>query len=93
MNDFLLATIDVSNTLLSILELAIVFQVILSWIRPDPNHRLVIALYKITHPILQPIQRIIPSFGGIDFSSIIAIGCIILIKNYLLAPLLLHLIT
>ena len=29
-------------------------------------------LYRITEPVLRPIRRIIPSFGGIDISPLVA---------------------
>jgi len=38
-------------------------------------------LYKITEPVLRPIRRIIPSFGGIDVSPIVLILLLIFLQN------------
>ncbi|MEP3248166.1 MAG: YggT family protein [Sneathiella sp.] len=38
-------------------------------------------LFKITEPVLRPIRRIIPSFGGIDVSPIVLILLLIFIQN------------
>ncbi len=52
---------------------AIVIQVILSWVNPGNYNPVTSLLYSITRPILQPIQRLIPTFSGIDLSPLIAI--------------------
>jgi YggT family protein len=38
-------------------------------------------LYRITEPVLRPIRRIIPSFGGIDVSPIVLILLLIFVQN------------
>ncbi len=38
-------------------------------------------LYKITEPVLGPIRRVIPSFGGIDVSPIVLILLLIFAQN------------
>ncbi|MGH6995155.1 MAG: YggT family protein, partial [Stellaceae bacterium] len=37
-------------------------------------------LYRVTEPVLRPIQRIIPSFGGIDISPVILLVILKLIE-------------
>jgi YggT family protein len=57
----------------------ILIRVILSWLNTDPyrttlDHPAVHLLYRITDPILRPLQRIIPPIGGaIDISPIAAL--------------------
>jgi YggT family protein len=62
------------NVLAGALTLAIFVRVILSWI---PNARLPLGLgefvFAVTEPILAPIRRAMPFFGGIDFSPFIAL--------------------
>ena len=53
--------------------LAIVARVILSWVAPDPRNQINQILAKMTDPILNPIQRILPSMAGLDFSPVIAL--------------------
>ena len=38
-------------------------------------------LYRITEPLLAPIRRMLPSFGGLDISPIILILIIILVQK------------
>jgi len=38
-------------------------------------------LYKITEPVLRPIRRVIPQFGGIDVSPIALILLLIFAQN------------
>ena len=40
-------------------------------------------LYKITEPLLRPIRKILPDFGGIDVSPIILIILLIFFRNIL----------
>jgi YggT family protein len=62
------------NVLAGALTLAIFVRVILSWI---PNARLPLGfgefVFAVTEPILAPIRRAMPFFGGIDFSPFIAL--------------------
>lgn len=44
-------------------------------------------LYRVTEPALRPIRAILPSFGAIDLSPWVAV----LILQFLIEPLLLHL--
>ncbi len=52
-------------------------RVIMSWIRPQGYspiyHRLGTVVYAITEPLLGPIRRALPSTGGIDFSPLVAL--------------------
>ena len=51
-------------------------RIILSWfpIRPgSPWVGIYSLLYSITEPVLGPIRRVLPSFGGLDFSPMIVI--------------------
>ncbi len=73
------------NVLAGALMLAIFVRVILSWI---PNARLPFGLgdfvFGVTEPILSPIRRAMPFFGGIDFSPFIALLLIQLVSSLVL---------
>jgi len=72
--DVILITLrDISSAFFSLLTYAVIGRALLSWFQPDPNHQLVRLLLRVTDPILLPIQRVIPSFGGLDLSPIAAI--------------------
>ena len=38
-------------------------------------------LYRLTEPLLRPIRNFLPNFGGIDFSPLVAILLLLLIKD------------
>jgi len=62
------------STLLYIETLLILVRVALSWFPGiDPWNPLVRVLRAVVDPVLLPFRRILPTFGGIDFSPILAI--------------------
>jgi YggT family protein len=68
------------DTVVDIAIILLIAQVILSWLvafnvvntRNPFVNSVGRFLYQITEPVLRPIRRIIPSFGGIDISPLIA---------------------
>ena len=74
--------IDLFFTLLS---LAILARVLLSWVRVNPYHPAVEFLYQITEPILAPLRRIIPPVGMADISPIVAMILLWIIQEVLVA--------
>lgn len=66
-----------------------IISAILSWLVAfnviNMNNRFIYTvgdiLYRLTEPVLRPIRNILPNFGGLDFSPLVAIFAIILIKD------------
>lgn len=53
---------------------AILFgAVILSWVAPQSRHPIAEFLRKVTDPVLEPIRRVLPAAGGVDFSPMVAL--------------------
>ncbi|MGN7612980.1 YggT family protein [Magnetococcales bacterium HHB-1] len=67
--------------LLEIYSWLILLRVLLSWVNPDPYNPIVQFLYRATEPVMRPLREKIPSFGGMDFSPIIALLGIMLLKR------------
>ena len=88
MENLTYAIVDTVDVALTLLTWAIIIRAVLSWIRPNPSHPAVRFLNRITDPILQPIQSIIPNFSGLDLSPIVAILLIQVVQNLLLKMLL-----
>ena len=61
------------DLLFTILYIAILLRVILSWVQIDPYHPLIVILDQITEPFLAPIRRFIPPMGMMDITPIVAI--------------------
>ena len=63
---------------LDVFFFAILLQAILSWV--NPYTPIAPVLDSLTKPVLKPIRRFIPSANGIDFSSLVALFLIQLLK-------------
>ena len=69
----LMAVAKVLGVGLNIFLWIVVARAILSWVSPDPYNPIVRFIHNVTEPVLYRIRMIIPvSFGGIDFSPILA---------------------
>ena len=44
-----------------------------------------LVIYQITEPILAPIRRLLPNFGGLDLSPVVAIIIIFVVQRIVLA--------
>lgn len=61
-------------TLIQIEVFLIIIRVLLTWFPGiDPWHPVVRFLRAVVDPVLLPFRRILPTFGGIDFSPILAV--------------------
>ena len=75
------ALFDIARYLLSILWWLIIIQVVLSWLFAfnvlNTSSRGVLAfthaLERITAPLYRPIRRLLPDFGGLDFSPLVVL--------------------
>ena len=65
----LLTAASIVNQIVNVFIGAVLIRVILSWVAPRGTMitRLVVSL---SEPVMAPVRRIIPSFGGLDFSPI-----------------------
>jgi YggT family protein len=87
----ILALVDIANLLLSILSWIIIIQVILSWLlafnvlntSSGGVRTVLVALDRMTAPIYRPIRRMLPDFGGIDFSPLVILILIQVLKKLL----------
>ena len=77
----LAAVIDIVIMLLTVLSWIIILQAILSWLVAfnvintynDFVRQFLYALDRITAPLYRPIRKILPDFGGLDFSPIVVL--------------------
>lgn len=59
------------DTLFSLYIMAVMLRFLLQWSRADFYNPLSQFLLRITQPVLQPLRRFIPSWGGIDIAAIV----------------------
>ena len=84
----LLAIFGVFDLLLRVLSYIIIAQAIISWLvafnvintSNDFMRSFLAALDRITEPLYRPIRRILPDFGGIDFSPIVVLLLIYIVR-------------
>ena len=72
------------NILSTVLYFGILARVLMSWIKVGPGSPFVPFLrliYAITEPILGPIRRVLPKTGMFDFSPIVALLLLDLIRR------------
>jgi YggT family protein len=75
-------------TLAQVLTLAIFFRAVLSWFPISRTLAPVVNLLDdITSPMISPIRRRLPSFGGLDLSPMLAILLIWVVESVLLGVL------
>ena len=75
------ALFNVLDLLLRVLSYIIIGQAILSWLvafnvintQSDFVRSLLMALDRMTEPLYRPVRKILPDFGGIDFSPIVVL--------------------
>ena len=86
-----IALINILQLLLWVLSWIVIVQVILSWlyafnvINPSSGfmRAVVEALDKITAPLYRPIRKVLPDFGGIDFSPLVLLLAIAIVSKLL----------
>jgi YggT family protein len=85
------ALIEIADLLLNILTWVIIIQVILSWLlafnvlntSSNGVRTFAVAIDRITAPLYRPIRRMLPDFGGIDFSPLVILILIQVIEKLL----------
>lgn len=84
----LLSLFQVMDLLLRVLTYIIIAQAIISWLvafnvintHNDFMRSFLNALDRITEPLYRPIRRILPDFGGIDFSPLVVLLLIYVVR-------------
>ena len=57
--------------LIDIYSLIVVAAVVVSWTNISREHPVVRLLHRLTEPVLDPIRKVLPLMGGIDFSPLV----------------------
>jgi YggT family protein len=84
----LLATVaELAALLLNVYMVAIIVQVIISWVNPGSYNPVTGLLYSLTEPVMRPIRKLLPPVSGIDLSPLFALIGLQVLKMLIL-PLL-----
>ncbi|HQE93224.1 MAG TPA: YggT family protein [Anaerolineae bacterium] len=85
---------NVGNFLVFVLSLvfelysmALLTRILFEWMHVPYSSRVMRFLWDITEPLLAPIRRVLPTFGGLDFSPLIAFFLLSLLERLVLTML------
>lgn len=65
-------------------SLVVLVSVICSWVNLAPDHPVVRFTSQLTEPVLDPIRRVLPSMGGMDFSPMLLLLALRFVKRLVL---------
>ncbi len=65
----------------------VIIRCLLSFVRHNPYQSVVRFIYDVTEPIMAPFRRLLPSTGGMDFSPIIVLMVLMLVRNLVVSVL------
>ena len=71
--------------LLDLYSLVVLGAVIISWIQLPPSNPVATFLHTLTEPLLAPIRRVLPDAGGLDFSPLILLFGLRMLRSLLFA--------
>ncbi len=85
MSEFIVSFV---NLLATVLWIALIGRVVVSWLNIGPSsglYPIAALIYQVTEPILAPIRRVLPRFGMLDLSPMVAIILITIVQRILKA--------
>ncbi len=66
---------------------AVIIEVVLSWLNPGQYNPALGPVYSLSERLLNPVRRLLPASGGLDFSPLVVILGLTLLKMLLLPPI------
>ncbi len=78
---------DLVALTLTVFLVAVIIKVILSWVNPGAYNPMIGLVDRIAQPVLKPVQRLIPSVGGLDLSPLFATLAILVAKMLIVPPI------
>ncbi len=84
---FLQALAGLVHVLLSAVIIVVIARAVLSWVSPDPYNPIVRVIVQLSEPLLFPIRRRMPAFGGMDLSPMLVIFAAYFLDDFLVPSL------
>ncbi len=81
------AIADLISLALTVFLIAIIIQVILSWVNPGQYNPVIGLVHSIAQPALRPFQKLLPPLGGLDLSPLFATLGIMVLKMLVIPPI------
>jgi YggT family protein len=71
--------------LFNLCSFLILARVLLSWVNVNPSNPIVLFIYGVTEPILQPLRNVIPAIGTMDISPIAALILLQILESLIMS--------
>ena len=84
---FVLCIADLIALVLTVFLVAVIIQVILSWVSPGHYNPVIGLVNRIAEPILKPIRKFIPPLGGLDLTPLFASLLLLVAKMIVVPPI------
>lgn len=73
--------------LIDLYSLVVLVAVVISWIQLPRNNPIVGIVNMLTEPLLAPIRGLLPTMGGLDFSPLILLFLLRILKGFVAGAL------
>ena len=70
-------------SLIDVYSLILFAAVVLSWVRPPEDNPFVRIIHQLTEPVLSRVRTLLPAAGGFDFSPMVVLIALQLLKSLL----------
>lgn len=84
---FFYSLAELVSLFIMVFVVAIIIQVIVSWVNPGVYNPALSMVYALTEPVLRPARRLIPAVGGLDLSPLVATVALYLLKMLVYPPI------
>ena len=71
--------------LLDLYSVIVLAAIIISWLQLPPTHPVVGFMSAMTEPLLAPIRRLLPDMGGLDFSPMVLLIGVRMVRGVILS--------
>lgn len=86
---FVYGIADLVALTLTVFLVAVIIEVVLSWVSPGHYNPVIGLVHKLSAPALKPVRKLIPPIGGLDLSPLFATLLLIVLKMLVIPPLIL----
>jgi len=70
-------------SVIDLYSLVVLVTVIMSWVRLDRRNPLATIVHGLTEPVLAPIRKVLPPIAGLDFSPMVLLIALQVLKGLL----------
>ena len=69
--------------IIDLYSLVVIGAVVISWIQLPPSNPITNIIHSLTEPVLAPIRGVVPAMGGLDFSPLLLLFGLQMLKGLL----------